>query len=954
MEKYNPQEIEPKWQKIWEENNFYRAEDSSQKPKKYILIEFPYPSGQGLHVGHARSYSALDAVARKKRMEGYNVLFPIGWDAFGLPAENYAIKTGIHPKETTVKNITNYKRQLKSLGLSFDWSREINTTDPGYYKWTQWIFLKLFEKGLAYQAEMPVNWCPSCKIGLANEEVISGVCERCGTPTEKKLLKQWMLKITAYADRLIEDLGDIDFPEKVKLQQINWIGRSYGTEIDFKVADSDELIRVFTTRADTLFGVTAVVLAPENPLLGRLIGAEHKEKAEKYIVRAKEKSDFERTKLEKEKTGVFTGSYCINPINGERIPVWVGDYVVASYGGGAVMVVPAHDKRDYDFAKKYGLKIKPVIVPELGTCKKDKETNLMFGVVREISKAMNNAGIKVWFIGTMAVIPYYGRIFSKPADVDCGVRQEDFDKAKSIVENLGYQKIADKDHGKFKTSSYKKENIILEVGTFDEDLGDNLVNFDKIEYRAVTPGILGRFYRIKAEKEKREGKNDLERAIFLELISGTEKDAFVDYGTLINSGEFNGLSSKEAIEKITQWLGKNGLGKKTIQYKLRDWVFSRQHYWGEPIPIIHCKKCGQVAVPETDLPVELPFIEKYQPTGTGESPLAVISDWVNVKCPRCHGSAERETDTMPNWAGSNWYYMRYIDHKNDKALADKNKLKYWLPVDWYNGGFEHTTLHLLYSRFIYKFLYDIDVAPTPEPYQRRTSHGIVLAEDNRKMSKSFGNVINPDDIVKEYGADTLRLYEMFMGPFDQAIAWSTNGMKGCYRFLEKVWKLVSGPELAQESGPEVISALHKLNKKIDEDLEGTKFNTIVAAFMEFINFCQENKEGVGREAAEKTLILLSPFAPHIAEELWQKLGHKESILLREWPKAETELLKEESITLIIQVNGKIRDKVAVKTGISEEEAKDIAISREKIKNWISGKKIEKIIFVPGKLINIVV
>jgi leucyl-tRNA synthetase len=799
MNKYNPQEIEPKWQKIWEEKGFYRAEDFSDRSKSYILIEFPYPSGQGLHVGHARSYSALDAIARKKRMEGRNVLFPIGWDAFGLPAENYAIKMGVHPKETTAENIANYKRQLKSLGLSFDWSREINTTDPKYYKWTQWIFLKLFEKGLAYQAEMPVNWCPSCKIGLANEEVVGGNCERCGSQVEKKTLKQWMLKITAYADRLIEDLEKVDFPEKVKLQQINWIGKSYGTEIDFKVEDLDEVIRVFTTRADTLFGVTAVVLAPENPLAEKLIKADYRAAAEKYISEAKRKSDFERTKTEKEKTGVFTGSYCLNPANSEKVPIWIGDYVVASYGGGAVMVVPAHDKRDYDFAKKYSLQMK-------------------------------------------------------------------------------------------------------------------------------------------------------------EVVSGGDisKDAFVDYGVLVNSGEFNGLSSEEAIKKIGESLERKALGRKTIQYKLRDWVFSRQHYWGEPIPVIHCKKCGQVPVPEKDLPVELPFVERYQPTGTGESPLAAISEWVNVKCPKCQGPAKRETDTMPNWAGSNWYFMRYLDPQNDKALASKDKLGYWLPVDWYNGGFEHVTLHLLYSRFIYKFLYDIGTAPSLEPYQKRTCHGIVLAEDNRKMSKSFGNVINPDDIVREYGADTLRLYEMFMGPFDQAIAWSTNGMKGCYRFLEKTWKLVSGLGSSRESGQEIVNALHRLNKKVDEDLEDAKFNTIIAAFMEFVNFCQGSEEKVGRDVAERFLVLLSPFAPHATEELWQELGHKESISQQEWPKAEAKFLKEESVTLIIQINGRVRDRVAVRADMLEKEAKELAISREKVKNWISSKKIKKVIFVPGRLINIVI
>jgi len=799
MNQYFPQQIEPKWQKYWQEKDLYRASDSADRPKEYILIEFPYPSGSGLHVGHVRSYSALDAVARKKRLEGRNVLFPIGWDAFGLPAENYAIKNSVHPSKTTAENIENYKRQLRSLGLSFDWSREINTTDPGYYKWTQWIFLQLFKKGLAYQAEIPVNWCPACKIGLANEEVISGNCERCGTPAEKKILKQWMLKITAYADRLIDDLKEVNFPDKVKSQQINWIGKSHGTEVYFRVEGGDQSIQVFTTRADTLFGVTAVVLAPENPLLSLLIKEDNKKEAQDYILSAKNKSDFERSQLEKEKTGVFTGSYCLNPANNEKVPIWIGDYVVAGYGGGAVMVVPAHDKRDYDFAKKYNLPIR-------------------------------------------------------------------------------------------------------------------------------------------------------------EVVSGGDilQDAFVGYGVLVNSGEFNGLSSSEAINKIAEFLEKNGQGKKTIQYKLRDWVFSRQHYWGEPIPIIHCPKCGQVPVPESDLPVELPYIEKYQPTGTGESPLSAMTDWVNVKCPQCGGPAKRETDTMPNWAGSNWYFMRYTDPKNSEALADPAKLKYWLPVDWYNGGFEHTTLHLLYSRFIYKFLYDIGVAPTLEPYGRRTSHGIVLAEDNRKMSKSFGNVVNPDDIVKEYGADALRLYEMFMGPFDQAIAWSTNGLRGCCRFLEKVWQRVLESKGISVNNSVLMSALHKLNKKIDEDLIETKFNTIIASCMEFINLCQEHKGGVSQEIMEKFLILLSPFAPHIAEELWQKLGHADSIFLEKWPEYEAKLITKETVLLVVQVNGKVRDKIEVVGDIPEAKAKDLALTSNKVKVWLADKEIKKVIFVPGKLINLVI
>lgn len=770
---YNPKKIEKKWQRYWEKNKFYRARDFSKNPKKYILFEFPYPSGEGLHVGHTRSYSAIDAIARKKRMEGYNVLFPIGWDAFGLPAENYAIKTGIHPQKATEKNIANYKRQLKSLGLSLDWSREINTTNPKYYKWTQWIFLKLFEKGLAYQAKIPINWCPACKIGLANEEVVNGACERCKTSVKKKILKQWMLKITAYADRLIDDLKKVDYPARVKTQQIEWIGKSYGAEIDFKVVDSGERIRIFTTRADTLFGATAIVISPEHSLIEKLITKNNKERVINYIKGAKKKSDFEREKLEKEKTGVFTGSYCLNPGNNEKIPIWIGDYVVASYSEGAVMVVPAYDERDYDFAKKFNLPIKKI----------------------KLSKT---------------------------------------------------------------------------------------------------------------------------------------------------------------IQKIVSWLEEMGCGKKAVNYKLRDWVFSRQHYWGEPIPIIHCSKCGVVLVSEKDLPIELPYVKKYEPTGTGESPLANIKEWVNCKCPKCKGVAKRETDTMPNWAGSNWYFIRYCDPENDKYLADSKKIKYWLSVDWYNGGMEHTTLHLLYSRFIYKFLFDIKVVPQLEPYQRRTSHGIVLAEDGRKMSKSFGNVINPDDIIKNYGADSLRIYEMFMGPFDQAIAWNTQGIKGVYRFLERAWRLVLGCAKNQKSNPEIIKAIHKLNKKINEDLEMTKFNTIIAAFMEFVNLCAEKKEYVSRDVIERFLILLSPFAPHLTEELWQKIGGKDSIHSQKWPKYNPKLIKEEMITLVIQVNGKVRDKIEVEANISEEKAKGLAVSREKIKNWVLGKKIKKIIFVPGKLINIVV
>jgi len=796
---YNPQEIEKKWQDYWEDNNFCRAKDFSEKPKKYILVEFPFVSGQGLHVGHTRGYVAMDAIARKRRMEGYNVLFPIGWDAFGLPTENYAIKKGVHPKEVTQKNIANFKKQIKNLGLSFDWSREVNTSDPGYYKWTQWIFLQLFRKGLAYQSKIPINWCPSCKIGLAHEEVIKGKCERCGRQVEQKEIKQWMLKITKYADRLIGDLEGIDYLKEIKAQQVEWIGRSDGIEVDFKVKDSSEKIKVFTTRVDTLFGTTAIVLAPEHPLVEKLITKNYQKEIQEYIRTSKEKTEFERTKLEKEKTGVFIGSYCINPINDEEIPIWIGDYVVSTYGGGAVMVVPAHDKRDYDFAKKYDLEVREVI-----------------------------AG------------------------------------------------------------------------------GD------------------------------------------------ISKEAFVSYGKLVNSGEFNNLNSEEAIGKIIQWLEKNKLGKKTVNYKLRDWIFSRQHYWGEPIPIIHCEKCGVVPVPEKELPVELPYIKNYQPTETGESPLATVKDWVKIKCPKCGGQAKRETDTMPNWAGSNWYYVRYCDPGNNKEIADIKKLKYWLPVDWYDGGTEHITLHLLYSRFIYKFLFDIEVVPTTEPYQKRTSHGIVLAEDGRKMSKSLGNVVNPDNIVKKYGADTLRVYEMFMGPFDQAIAWNAESLNGVFRFLNKVWRLVLECKDNQKSSEGALRRVHQLNKKVSEDIEKMKFNTAVAAFMEFVNFGLDDEEDIGKDIIERMLILLTPLAPHISEELWEVLDHKESISKEAWPKFNSDLIKEESITLIIQINGKVRDEVEINADISKKEAEKLALKRKKVQDWTENKEIKKTIFVPRKLINFVI
>ncbi|HPJ80107.1 MAG TPA: leucine--tRNA ligase [Candidatus Portnoybacteria bacterium] len=816
---YNPQEIEKKWQERWEKLGLYQATDFDKKPKQYILVEFPYPSGDGLHVGHARSYSALDTIARKRRMQGYDVLFPIGYDAFGLPTENYAIKTGIHPIEVTKKNTIIFREQLKSLGLSFDWSREINTTDPSYYKWTQWIFLQFFKKGLAYQQEMPINWCPSCKIGLANEEVVNGKCERCGAQTEKRNKKQWLLKITAYADRLIDDLKLVDFPERIKNQQINWIGKSEGTNIKFKIGNND--LEVFTTRIDTIFGVTALVLAPEHELVQtQKLNIKNWDEVEDYINKSKQKSEIERMDFAKEKTGVeLKGVYAINPLNDEKIPIWIGDYVIATYGGGAVMVVPAHDERDYEFAKKYGIEIREVIRPgeKVPTLRQQSEVR------------------------------------------DSDIRQE---------------------------------------------------------------RIVG---------------------------------AYIEYGKLVNSGEFNGLDSEKAIKKITKWLEKKKLGKKQINYHLRDWVFTRQHYWGEPIPIVHCEKCGVVPVNEKDLPVELPYVEKYEPTETGESPLSMINEWVNVKCPKCGGRAKRETDTMPNWAGSNWYFLRYCDPNNDKELADMKKLKYWMPVDLYNGGMEHVTLHLLYSRFVYKFLYDIGVVPEPEPYKRRCAHGMVLASDGQKMSKSRGNVINPDEIIKKYGADTVRLYEMFMGPYEDAIAWSTESLEGCARFLRKIWNIYDNTEkIDKETTKELIQKLHYTVKKVSDDIDNMKFNTVISSMMEFINTWNEKNNVLSRKDAEYFLKILAPLAPHITEELWETLGNKKSIFETEWPKYDEKLIKKDKIDLIVQINGKVRDKINVNVDISEKEAKELVLSSDKIKSWLNNQELKKIIFVKGKLINIVI
>ena len=797
---YNHREVETKWQKIWDEEKAFQTSSDYTKPKYYALVEFPYPSGQGLHVGHPRPYTALDIVARKRRMQGYNVLYPMGWDAFGLPTENYAIKNHIHPRIVTKNNVERFKGQLHSLGYSFDWEREINTTDPRYYKWTQWIFLKLFNAGLAYKAQMPINWCTSCKVGLANEEVVNGVCERCGSEVVRKVKSQWMLKITDYADKLLEGLETVDYIERIKVSQKNWIGKSTGAEVDFLLKDKEDKMRVYTTRPDTLFGVTYMVMSPEHPFIDKYKeDIENWDEVAAYRELAARKSDFERTELAKEKTGVMLrGLTAVNPVNGKEIPVWISDYVLMSYGTGAIMAVPAHDERDWEFAKKFNMPIIEVVA-------------------------------------------------GSPVDVN--------------------------------------------------------------------------------------------EAVFTD----------VETGTLVNSDFLNGLSVADAKVKITEFLTEKGIGHSKTNFKLRDWVFSRQRYWGEPIPIVNCEKCGYVPLPESELPLELPEVESYMPTDNGESPLAKMTDWVRTTCPKCGGPAERETDTMPQWAGSSWYFLRYIDPENEKELAGREALDYWMPVDWYNGGMEHTTLHLLYSRFWHRFLYDEKVVPCPEPYAKRTSHGMILGSNGEKMSKSRGNVVNPDDIVREYGADTLRTYEMFIGAFDLSAAWSDEGVRGCRRFLERVWKLQELVNGEPGYSKDLEVKMHQTIKKVSNDFETLKYNTAIAAMMALINEFYR-KSSVTKGEYRTLLTLLNPVAPHITEELWQRCGYEGRIYQSAWPEYDEAKTVEATIEIAVQINGKTRATL----NIARDEEKDqvIARAKEAIAAKLTGTVIKEI-YVPGKIVNIV-
>ncbi len=953
MKPYDPKKSEKKWQAAWQKSGIYEASDTSKKPKFYGLIEFPYPSGDGLHVGHIRSNTAMDIVARKRRMEGYNVLYPIGWDAFGLPTENYALKTGIAPQLVTEKNTDTFRRQLKALGFSFDWTREVNTTDPAYYRWTQWIFLQLWKKNLAYKKKTLINWCPKDKIGLANEEVVNGCCERCGTPVEKREKEQWMLAITKYADRLDKDLDTVDYLPEIKTQQRNWIGRSEGSELEFAVRNAPnsfrEKIKIFTTRADTLFGVTYVVVAPEHPLIPKLLlEISNKSEVEAYIASAKKKSEMDRTDAKKEKTGVeLKGIRAINPANAEDVPIFVADYVLAEYGTGAVMAVPAHDERDGEFAKKYNLPLREVLesfyvqTTEPGVYRKDEPIVPRNGIITIIKHWSEDKYIGLKWKKVAWKTFLTGGIEPGQTAEHAGlteIREETGFLHPKFIKEIGIT------HGLFYHVP-KKENRLVHghIVYFElqndarEPVSESEASIHDIQWLTLD-----------------ELKTWLTPATHTHALAlfRNKLPTYTGEGILVNSGKFNGMDSEKAKKAITESVG----GKMVTTFKLRDWVFSRQRYWGEPIPLVFCKECGWQAVAEKDLPVKLPPVAKYEPTDTGESPLAgddpAMKKWRTVKCPKCGGEATRETDTMPNWAGSSWYFLRYIDPKNSKALAAPAKLKYWQPVDWYNGGMEHTTLHLLYSRFWNKFLFDIGAVPTSEAYAKRTAHGLILAPDGEKMSKSRGNVINPDSIVNEFGADTLRLYEMFMGPFAQAVSWSTDGIVGPRRFLEKVWRL-SEKVVKKSKNRELDTLTQKTIKKVATDIEAMQFNTAISAMMILSNEMEKQAE-IPAAIFEPFLQILAPFAPHIAEELWSQLGHKKSIHIVPWPQADESKIKEQPVTIIIQVNGKVRGEFQSAPGLTEDSAKTQALATESVKKWLEGKEPKKVIYVPGRLVNIVV
>lgn len=956
MKRYNPKDIEPKWQKIWADKKLYKAVDFDEKRPKYVMLtEFPYPSGDGLHLGHVREYTLGDIMARRQRMAGKNVLYPMGYDAFGLPTENYAIKNKIAPQAATDQNVGNFQKQFDSLGYSIDWDRSFRTTDPSYYKWTQWLFLQFYKAGLAYQDEIAINWCPRCKTGLANEEVVNGQHERCDTIVEKKFLKQWILKITDYADRLIDGLQTVDYPSRIADQQVNWIGRSIGAEVDFKIDSTDAVATVFTTRPDTLFGATFMVLAPEHTLVKSITTPEQREVVDSYIKTAQAKSDIERQE-NKEKTGVFTGAYAINPVNNDKIPIWIADYVLMGYGTGAIMAVPAHDERDYEFAQKFHLPVRQVIAPYIANGGKNAARENVETLQRTVVDAIikNDKDEYLLLVEEDNIHFVGGGIEMEDKDEHEAVRRE-------VKEETGYTDIA------------SMRIVSPVVWTFAFRIPKNKNQRCEATFYEV---ILASDKRMESEVEEGKHqlrwvkKNDVAKLLTWEGHMWawqqylSESMCYSGEGILIHSGKYDGMATSEAREKITQDLEAQGSGKERVNYKLRDWIFSRQHYWGEPIPIIHCEKDGAVAVPDDQLPVVLPDVDHYEPTDTGESPLAAIDTWVNVTCPKCGGAAKRETDTMPNWAGSSWYYLRYFDAQNDQVFADKNKLNYWGEVDMYLGGMEHTTLHLLYSRFWHQFLFDQKLVPTPEPYRARRGQGIILAEDGSKMSKSKGNVVNPNQIIEQgYGADSLRMAIAFLAPYDQTTPWNTDSVAGTFRFLQRVWTIVQEWLMADKSNTsnvDLLHSAHKTIKHVSKDLENMGFNTAIAALMEYVNELYKIKasKGYGAKewyfAIEILLKLLAPFAPHIAEELWQQIGKQGSVHTSDWPVHDEKTANPKQLLIIVQVNGKLRAKIPVDTDSSEEQVLTIAQNHEKIVGYLQGKQISKTIYVPKKLVNFVV
>jgi leucyl-tRNA synthetase len=947
MKSYDHKKIEKKWQAVWDKKKPWKADFPSKKKKFYGLIEFPYPSGEGLHVGHVRSNTAMDIIAHKRRAEGYNVLYPIGWDAFGLPAENYAIKTGVHPAITTKKNIATFRKQLKNLGMFFDWSREVDTTDPAYYKWTQWIFLQFFKKGLAYKSKASINWCPSCKIGLANEEVIDGKCERCGRVTEKREKEQWMLAITKYAERLHKDLDLVDYLPQVKTQQRNWIGKSEGSEIDFKLStNNQDKIKVFTTRADTLFGATYLVLSPEHQFIkDNLNNISNKDEVIKYIEQTKKKTEIERTDETREKTGVeIKGIRAINPANKEEIPVFTADYVLANYGTGAIMAVPAHDERDFAFAKKYKLPIKEVVIPnridEKNPPISGKQTVERRNVHVIVRNPKNNKYLLLkWKKHPWITFPM-GGIESGENVIEAAKREVEEETG---FTNLKYIKTLGGEVRAEYFAAHKDQNRVAFTTAVVFELIDETQKEVSEEEKDAYDIIWLSKEEIVYPKVVHAELND--------WLSRFDNDdyIFTGNGILTNSGEFTNLDSESVKNSITKFVS----GKTTTKFKLRDWVFSRQRYWGEPIPIINCDKCGFIPVPEKDLPVLLPKTKNYKPTDNGESPLAGMEKWIKVKCPNCKGPARRETDVMPNWAGSSWYFLRYTDPKNKKEFANKKNLKYFTPIDWYNGGMEHTTLHLLYSRFWHKFLYDLKLTPTKEPYQKRTSHGIILAEGGVKMSKSKGNVINPDTIVAKVGADSLRLYEMFMGPFDQAIGWSTDSLVGCRRFIERVWRLQEKVDKNTKLNKNQETLMHQTIKKVSEDIESMKFNTAVSTLMQYNNEL-EKEPTISKESYITLVRLIAPFTPHLGEELWQILKQKGSIHTSPWPKWNKKKTVSAENLVTVSVNGKMRATISLTNGISEDEAVNLAKKIPQLQKWIAGKDIKRVVYIAGKIINFVI